>query len=125
MLASIFPKESPCEKILGSPPNLQLRLPSISSVVVHSILVPEVSKVNIFPASHVKALSHTVKYLIYKLSVVVVPAIAGINIIVVLFPSTEKRLIFTFPNFGGSGIFPSGTTLKVSPVDVIVALPIL
>ena len=61
VLYSTLPKESSFEKILGLPPNLQSRLPSISSVVVHSISVPEVaSKYNIFPALHVKALPHTV-----------------------------------------------------------------
>ena len=49
-------KESPGEKSIGLPPSLHSIFASISSVVEHSNSVPVFgSKVNFFPAKHVKS----------------------------------------------------------------------
>ena len=124
ILVVISSKESPSEYILGFPPNLQFILPSISSEVEHSIFVPVLaSNFNIFPASQVKALLFTDKFVIYKFVVVVSPVLSGINLTIVFFPSTETNSIWTFPNFETSGLIPSSTAENVSPVDKILGLP--
>ena len=90
----ISSKESPSECILGFPPNVHTMLPSISSEIEHSIFVPVfASNFNILPASQVKTLLFTVKFVIYKFVVVVSPVLSGINLTIVFFPSTETNSI--------------------------------